>query len=684
MASGDKTERLLNLVFCLLSTRRFLSAEQIREIVPGYPASDSAETFKRKFERDKADLRAIGIQLEYGSHDPWADDTEKGYRISRSGYELPPIELEPDEAAVLGLAARAWQHAALGRAASGALLKLRAAGVLVDDTPVAGIMPVLDTDEPTFPQLWQAVRERRPVTFDYLAPGRTAPQRRALEPWGVVHRLGRWYVVGHDRDRGAPRVFRLGRIVGEVRPAGRADSVRVPEGVDVRELVRDTERERARVARLRLRDGSGWEIRRQSAVVAEGRDGWDEVDFPYASDSWLAGYVASFADNAEVVGPESARRAVAEHLRAIAAGGAGPSEEPAVREAVRKALAEPEAEQAAEARPRQAVTAEQRLARLLTMVPYVLDRQGVSLRDLGETFQVSEKELIKDLNLLWMCGLPGHTPGDLVEVSWEGGQVMIGNADTIAAPLRLAADEAAALLVALQMLADIPEVSDHGALDRIRAKLRAAAGVEAGELAAMVEVRVAAPAEALAPVQRALREGRALHLTYHVPSRDELTERDVDPIVLSLRDGHTYLQGWCRSASDVRLFRLDRMAGVRVLDEPARVPAHARRLDLSHGALQTSPGDEIALLELRPEGGWVLEEYDCAVVAELGEGRSLVRVRTPDRRWVRRLALRLGARARVHHPGQLAKEVRADAERALARYEPDTGAPPDRPVPAVG
>src|SRR5215469_14803639 len=191
--SRRKTERLLSLVVCLLSAGRYLSAAQIREAVPGYP--DSFEAFKRMFERDKDELRELGIPLETGTNGS-ADD-EPGYRISRQAYELPEIMLEPDEAAVLGLAARVWRSAELAGAAAGGLLKLRAAGIDAEESTQPGIEPRLATGDAAFGPLWRAVRDRRPVSFSYVAAGRTAPQVRNLEPWGVVNRHGRWYVAGH-------------------------------------------------------------------------------------------------------------------------------------------------------------------------------------------------------------------------------------------------------------------------------------------------------------------------------------------------------------------------------------------------------------------------------------------------------------------------------------------------------
>ena len=266
--SRRKTERLLGLVVCLLSSPRYLTAVQIRAAVPGYP--ESFEAFKRMFERDKEELRELGIPLETGFNS--AGDDEAGYRIPRQAYVLPEIRLEPDEAAVLSLAARVWRQAELAGAAAGALLKLRAAGVEAGESAETGIEPRLLAGEAAFGPLWEAVRDRRPVTFAYRAAGRSEPQQRHLQPWGVVNRHGRWYVAGHDTDRDAARVFRLSRIEGEVRFSGPAGSVSVPDGTDVRETVRvwDTQPPAAqRTAIVRVRPGAGHGIRRHATPVPD-------------------------------------------------------------------------------------------------------------------------------------------------------------------------------------------------------------------------------------------------------------------------------------------------------------------------------------------------------------------------------------------------------------------------------
>jgi proteasome accessory factor B len=320
--SKRKTERLLGLVVCLLSTGRYLTADQIRQAVPGYPEQD--DLFKRMFERDKEDLRDLGVPLETGLNHPFDDDP--GYRVRQQAYELPELRLEADEAAVLGLAARVWQRAELAGAAAGALMKLRAAGMDGgnEQSVAQAIEPRLGPPEPAFGPLWEAVRDRRPVTFSYRGAGRSEAQRRELEPWGVVNRHGRWYVAGRDRGRDDTRVFRLGRIAGPVKFCGPPGSVTVPDGADVRELVRDWDSAPAREhsAVLRVRSGAGVGLRQHAVSVRAdeaGPPGWDLVTIRFADVGSFADYAAGFGPDAVVLDPPDLREAVIARLKGVLA-----------------------------------------------------------------------------------------------------------------------------------------------------------------------------------------------------------------------------------------------------------------------------------------------------------------------------------------------------------------------------
>jgi len=312
-----KSERLMNLVICLLVSRGYVPKSRIRQVVGGY-GEQSDEAFERMFERDKEELRELGIPIETGSFDPFGDE-EPGYRIQRQAFELPEINLEPDEAAVIGMAARVWQHASLAEATSRAVLKLRAAGVETDTSALAAIEPRVAVEEPAFWPLWEAVRDRRPVRFAYRkGPGAPATERH-VQPWSVLSWHGRWYVVGYDLNREGPRLFRLSRIAGEVQPAGRAGSYQVPPPDEVRGAAGALAPPRQTAsARVRVRRGAGYGLRRRATGTRVGPDGWDELSVPYADAGVLAEELAGYGADAVALEPDDVRKRVVERLRAVA------------------------------------------------------------------------------------------------------------------------------------------------------------------------------------------------------------------------------------------------------------------------------------------------------------------------------------------------------------------------------
>ncbi len=308
-----------------------------------------------------------------------------------------------------------------------------------------------------------------------------------------------------------------------------------------------------------------------------------------------------------------------------------------------------------------------RLPRLLALVPYLLARPGVRIAEAAADFAVTEAQLRRDLQLLWLCGLPGHGPGDLIDLSFEGDTITVGFDAGMSRPLRLTGDEALALVVALRTLAEEPGLTDRGAVERALAKVESAAG-GAAEVASAVAVRVEPRDRVLAQVRAALDQGRALHLTYYVPTRDETTERDVDPVRLRWVDNRWYLEAWCRSVGDVRFFRLDRVDAIEVLAEPSRPPADLAPRDLSAGVYQPAPEHPLVTVRLGRKGHWVPDYYPCEQVSELPDGRLEVTLRAADPSWVRRLVLGLGDEAEVLGPAWFVEQVRAEATEALAAY----------------
>jgi proteasome accessory factor B len=315
-AAQVKTERLLNLVLVLLYTRRPLSKAQIRGLVPQYGQSASTEAFERMFERDKDELRELGIPLVTEDIDAAWDD-EPGYRIHQREYALPDLHFEPDELAVLGLASRTWAQASLAGPAAEALRKLRAAGVERDVDALIGIEPRLRTTEPAFDAVKDAVVRRVPVAFAYRRPEDPEPTERHVRPWSLVSWRGRWYLNAFDVDRGAPRVFRLSRIAGAVRTAGRPGSFEVPADHEPQLMVERSAPTTSppSPAVLRVRAGAGHTLRRRARTVGEVDDTWSQVDLDYLDLDGFADELAGYGADVVVEQPSDLADRVIERLR---------------------------------------------------------------------------------------------------------------------------------------------------------------------------------------------------------------------------------------------------------------------------------------------------------------------------------------------------------------------------------
>jgi proteasome accessory factor C len=317
-----------------------------------------------------------------------------------------------------------------------------------------------------------------------------------------------------------------------------------------------------------------------------------------------------------------------------------------------------------------------RLPRLLTLVPWLLARPGVPVPEAAAEFGITETQLRRDLELLWMCGLPGYGPGDLVDLSFEGDTVTVVYDAGLSRPLRLSGPEAATLAVALRALADAPGVADTDAVQRALAKIEQASGQAADapvdDAVAVGLGRTPGNASAEAAVRDGVARHRALRLTYYSASRDAVGRRDVDPMRLLLVDGSTYLEAWCRRAEGVRMFRLDRVDEAEVLDEPSSPPPSATPRDVpadAAGLLTPDDGQQLAALRLAPAARWVAEYYPMEDVLADDDGGARVRMRYGDQAWMVRLLLGLGEAVEVLWPVELAA-ARADrAARALAAYD---------------
>jgi proteasome accessory factor B len=321
VSQKDRTERLLNLLFALMASSRPVPKHVLRDAIEAYKDSPSEEAFERMFERDKDELRSMGVPVETVEGADGVGGIE-GYRVAADDYALPAVDFTADELAVLGLAARVWEQASLGPAAQRAVQKLEALGTgAVVDGPV-GIETRIATAEPSFPVLLEAVRTRRAVRFDYRKPGGDAPEAREVQPWGVASRRGHWYLVGHDVARGAARVFRLSRVVGAAQVYGEPGAYDVPEGVDVVGMIAEfAPRPGSSTATIRVAEGRANSLRRRAtSVTPDG--GSDVLEVPYSDDEAMAADVVGLGAAAVVHAPESLRSAVVRRLRLAAGEGA--------------------------------------------------------------------------------------------------------------------------------------------------------------------------------------------------------------------------------------------------------------------------------------------------------------------------------------------------------------------------
>ncbi|MGC0420434.1 helix-turn-helix transcriptional regulator [Embleya sp. AB8] len=313
-----KQERLVSLVMCLLAARRYVTKEELRQSIESYRLCTSDEAFDRMFERDKDDVRELGFIVETGANDPLIESAD-GYRIRPEMNALPPVELDPEEAAALALAAGAWQQSALAGAATGALYKLKAAGVEIDSAPLTSVEPRVTAREPAFGPLLDALRTRRPIQFAYRRSGAAEATARVVEPWGMSCWRGRWYLVGYSRDRGEQRVFRLDRIADKPKPKPLKEQfqAQVPAKVDVRgQVARFAGEGGEGIARIRVRTGAGFPLRARASAVIPAGEGWDELELSHGHG--LHHWLAEFGPDVVVLEPPHLRAAVVAQLREAA------------------------------------------------------------------------------------------------------------------------------------------------------------------------------------------------------------------------------------------------------------------------------------------------------------------------------------------------------------------------------
>lgn len=328
--------------------------------------------------------------------------------------------------------------------------------------------------------------------------------------------------------------------------------------------------------------------------------------------------------------------------------------------------------------------ARDQVARLLTLVPFLHHRDGVRLDDAATLLGTSSEQVLRDLKVLFMCGLPGGLPGDLIDVDLDAieteegspvteGVIRVGNADYLARPLRLTATEASAVIVALRMLRDTSTGATADLVRRVLAKIEKAAAVVGPARIDVTPSPHDAQQAAMAALSHRLNEAAAanvqVRLSYFVPSRGELSDRIVDPRGVVAHGAFRYLDAWCHRAGADRLFRLDRIAEAEVLDVAAGTPRRAPR-DLSDGLFTDTgePGSAVVTLRLAREARWATEYYPMLDVRPHADGGAEVDMVVVDRRWLDRMLLRLAPHAQVVGPAEVNDSFRTLAQQTLSLY----------------
>ena len=306
-----------------------------------------------------------------------------------------------------------------------------------------------------------------------------------------------------------------------------------------------------------------------------------------------------------------------------------------------------------------------RLVRLLNMVPYFLVNPQVSYAKAANDLGVNRKQLEADIKQLWICGMPGYTPGDLIDFELSDDTINVTFSAGIDRPLQLTSTEATGILMALRALAEIPGVVDPAAARSAIAKIDSAAGTaEAGS----AETAGASESTAAAAVRQAVHDQRALRIEYFSASRDAQSTRVVDPIRVVLVGDQSYLEAWSREAEGVRLFRFDRILDATMLDEPAAPPETAVGGPVNTALFDADPSLPAASLRIAPGAAWMLEYFPMRVVAELPDGHREVAMTYAAEDWLVRQILGFGSDVAVLGPPALVERLRRSAEEALAAY----------------
>lgn len=674
----DATERLLNLVIALLGTSRGYSKGSIRSHVNGYAAEGGSSpedakatvAFERMFERDKIQLASLGIRMSTSKNYDNEMEEQFLYRIDQKDYQVPQVRLDEPAMNMLAIAANLWSEATFGAAAQSALRKIatRSGTGWYEDGATASSR--IRTAEPAFEPLWEALRQQHPVSFDYRRSGAQEGTRRTVQPWGLGNKYGQWYLVGIDTEKGLERSYRLSRITSDVQVHG-GESFERPVNFRISTVLDQLGTGEQHTADIAVPHNTAHWLRSRTGTepvpdTAWQERGWDVLRVQYREPELMADDVASMGAQAHVLAPPALRDAVAGRLRRAAdaastgAAGHGDGGDVAPWDVPLKPK-----------RARRGDT-QGRLLRLLSMVPYLVANPGVTIEEITAEFGITEKQWEQDQNTLNVSGLPGYLHGDLMDVTTQEGQVFIRDAETLASPLRLSHEEACSVLVGLQALTAVPGSSGAAALAQAIDSLRAVAGEDAW-LAGAVGLQLVSGQELgnIAALQLAIKDGQSCAISYLVRSRDELSDRTIEPLRLFSMDSVWYVRAWCRRAQQLRSFRVDHIKSLTAAGPQEHGATSHPQWQPGHGIYDPGSNDVSVRLLADPTTAQRLAPAYNAPMFDCGTELVGLAVSVGDTAMIAPLMARLGGHARVSEPAAVREQTAAWLREAAAGYDAD-------------
>ena len=669
-------ERLLNLIFALQSASETvgISRNSIRKTVRGYQEPATAAAFERMFERDKAQLKELNVPLVVINPD--GPNDEVAYRIAGGKTGNGELYLTPVETGLLQLASRVWQSRSDQHEAALGLTKLRAAGEYrpeVDVTlPFEARLPAAG---PHLGPLTAAADQRIAVQFKYTAANQsveTPLSTRRVQPWKTFTQENAWYLVGWDLDREQTRIFALGRIKGHIDLISEPGSYTKPDDIDrFTEFYVDEDTE---TVRLQISPGRMQQLQRhvRSLKLLEPGEQKHTVEVQVSAVLSLVYRLASYGRDAVVVQPKNVRELAIEALEHAVKLDQAP-------QLTETQLSELQAEiPVTKRKVSVGKSTSGRLTRMLSLLSYAKNfPEGVSMADLATYYEVSEQEIVDDVNILWCSGLPGksgeYPPETMIEIDeglYERSLLHVTDTQELDRPIPLSPSEAISLIAALQVLQELAEQSGNedsvATITALLDKLRTYTGAQGESLEIRVNSHV--PDQITAAVGQGVQQAKQLETVY-VNARGEVSNRRLDPISLTSIGNHTYLRAWCHLTGEARNFRLDRFNEVEVLDSDVEVrDAGAGRL------LDWDPLDLVGV-EFAREARWVAESPFARAVQDLPDGAFRVLLSVVDPAWLESLLLSTAQHVRAISHLQYAANAALGAREALRNYSQQPVAP---------